>query len=1254
MSTPAERLAYLQQEMKRRIILLDGAMGTVVQQHHLGEDDYRGTLFADRERYPQDLKNNNDVLVLTHPEILAKIHTDYLAAGSDIISTCTFSATCIGQHEFFHRAPADVRHDQAYYDGVLADEELAALVRRMNLEACALARRAADAAEAQDGRPRLVAGSIGPMSVTASLSPEVTDPGFRAVNFEQLRRAYREQIIALADGGADLLLLETIFDTLNAKACLYAMAELREERPLPPHIISFTVTDRAGRTLSGQTVEAFWNSVRHSEPLAVGLNCALGADLMLPFAQELARVADCALSMYPNAGLPTPLSPSGYEHTAEHMAGILRRYAEEGLLNFVGGCCGTTPEYIRAIAEAVRGLPPHAVQPHPQDGVLRLSGLEPMNHERSEGLLFVGERCNVAGSPKFAKLIRAGAYEEAVEIARAQVQKGARVLDVCFDDGMIDGPAAMTRFLNLLAAEPDIARVPVMVDSSEWGTILAGLRCLQGKAIVNSISLKNGEQEFIDHARIIRRFGAAVVVMGFDEQGQAHEREDRIAIAHRAHKLLTEVVGFPEEDIIFDPNVLTVGTGFAEHANHALHFFQAAEQIHAAHPFCHISGGISNVSFSFRGINAVREAMHSAFLHHASAAGLDLCIVNAALMADYATLPEHRRKLVEDVLLNRCEDATECLISYSKELAEHKAQLKAAGAGAPAPTQAAPAADAWRKAPVGERLAYALVHGISTHIEADTREALTGAPSPLSVIEGPLMDGMRQVGELFGSGKMFLPQVVKSARVMKQSVAVLTPLIEAEQQGGSSAGTVVLATVKGDVHDIGKNIVGVVLACNGFRVIDLGVMVPCEQILTAALEHQADIVALSGLITPSLEEMAGVARAMQEAGLHTPLLVGGATTSELHTALKLAPLYPDGVVVRTADASTIVPCAAALCGKNREAYITDIKKQQEKARNDFQQKKVPLLSLDEARARAPKTDWEARPNPAPQRTGVFTIAVPPAEHTGCPCCSRHGMPDFPVTWDELLALADRSIVLRTFDMHDVWNPARQDFHPDAPQDKVAHARTLLSEADALLKRAFAEHRLHAAACFGIWPANSTGDDIRLENGVVLHTLRQQKEANTPRRALADFVAPAPYPGYVGALQLSVTGAREWAQELRDRDLDSYNAILIEACANMLAEALAERSNQIINTVWPTEGSASIRPACGYPSQPDHAEKTIVFDLLQATEHTGATLTDSFMMSPPSSVCALLFNHPTAAYFAVGPIGDDQREDYRARTGRTLS
>ncbi len=1252
-SSPAQRRAWLHEQLGKRILILDGALGTMVQKYHLQEADYRGTYFADTVAYPRDLRNNNEALLFSQPELLRGIHAAYFAAGADVASTCTFSATAIGQHEFFHHAAAGAR-GVAYYEGVLADESLRTLVREMNLSACRLARSAAEEAEAADGRPRLVAGSIGPLAVTSSLSPDVNDPGYRAIRFDQIRRAYREQILALLEGGVDLLLLETIFDTLNAKACIYAIEELRDELQeqgradeMPPLMVSFTITDRAGRTLSGQTVEAFWNSVRHARPLAIGINCALGADLMKPFARELARLADCAVSLYPNAGLPDPLSPTGYAHTAEHMAGILAGYAEEGLLNFVGGCCGTTPEYIAAIRKAVEGFEPREIRPTRRPGELRLAGLEPCNHHREEGTLFIGERCNVAGSPRFARLIREGRYEEALTIARQQVEKGARVLDFCFDDGMIEGSVAMERFLNLVSAEPDIARVPFMIDSSDWAVIEAGLRCVQGKAIVNSISLKNGVGEFLRQARLLRRYGAAVVVMGFDEEGQAHGREDRIRIAERAYGLLVNEVGFPEDDIIFDPNVLTVGTGFAEHANYARHFFEAAAAIYGSHPNCHISGGISNVSFSFRGVNPVREAMHAAFLHHAEAAGLDVCIVNAGLMDDYDKLPPHRRRLVEDVLLNTGAEATECLISYAQELAAAKALEKELRAGGAAPAaKPAGSAQQWRSGSVQERLAHALVNGITDFVEADTREALETCGSPLAVIEGPLMAGMKQVGELFGAGKMFLPQVVKSARVMKQSVAVLTPLLsQAEDGRAASAGTIVLATVKGDVHDIGKNIVGVVLACNGYRVVDLGVMVPAEAIVEAAIREQADLVALSGLITPSLEEMAATAAAMEAAGLRIPLLVGGATTSPLHTALKLAPHYPHGCVVQTADASTIVPAAAALVGEGAEARMAEIRAEQAQQRADYEESQAPLLPLAEARANALVTDWSAAgARPVPRRLGTFTVAVP----QGCAC---HGeQPDFPLAWEELMAHADWSILFSFFELKGVWNPARSSFHADAPADGVEQARRLMADAEALLLRARAEKRYEARAVFGLWPAHAVGDDIVLENGTCLHTLRQQKVSDKPRLALADFVAPPPHAGYVGAMQVSVTGAAEWAAEAEAAG-DSYTALLCTALSCMLAEALAECTQEIVEKTWP--GGKVIRPACGYPSQPDHEEKRTLFSLLNATAHTGATLTDSAMMQPLASVCALVFNHPQARYFAVGPIGEDQRADYEARAGHRL-
>ncbi len=1242
MSTVLERQEFLRSELAKRVLIIDGALGTMVQKYKLQEQDYRGERFADTQVYPRDVKNNNECLIFSKPEILKEIYAQYFAAGSDMATTNTFSATSLGQHEFFHHGRAG-KHDQSYYEDVLANEELAALVHEMNITACRLAREAADEAELLTGQIKLVAGSVGPMAVTASLSPDVNDPGYRAVNFDQLRRAYRAQVLSLVDGGMDILLLETIFDTLNAKACLYAIEELRDEGvELPPLMISFTITDRAGRTLSGQTVEAFWNSVRHARPFSIGINCALGADLMLPFARELSGLADCAISMYPNAGMPDPLSPSGYEHSADDMARIMRRFGEERLLNFLGGCCGTTPEHIKAMREVINEFPPRPITEKKKAGQLRLSGLEAYNHDETRNTLFIGERCNVAGSPIFARLIRAGEFEKAVEVARKQAENGAAVLDFCFDDGMIEGVPSMVRFLNLVSSEPDIARLPFMVDSSKWEVLEAGLQCMQGKGIVNSISLKVGEEEFLRQARVIRRYGAAVVVMGFDEDGQAADVADRVRIATRAYDLLVNKVGFPEEDIIFDPNVLTVGTGIAEHVNYAKDFFEAVGEIHRRFPHCHISGGISNVSFAFRGINPVREAMHSAFLYHAQQQGLDISIVNAGMLEVYDEIPSDKLALVEDVLLNRRPDATERLTAYAQEIAEQKEAQKSGAA--------APPVQAWREEAVSTRLSYALVKGITEFIEADTMEALDlYEGSALSVIEGPLMDGMKQVGELFGAGKMFLPQVVKSARVMKQSVALLTPIIEETRGSTASAGTVVLATVKGDVHDIGKNIVGVVLACNGFEVIDLGVMVSCETIIEAAQQQKADLVVLSGLITPSLEEMSHVASEMEKAGLRIPLMVGGATTSALHTALKIAPSYPSGVLVHTTDASTIVPAAAALVGSDKEQYIKNHLAAQEAAREGYaaKQKAVELYSLAEARERALVSDWASTPQPQPSRTGVFTIATP---GYGCACHSTP--PQVELSWETILEKCEWSILLRFFEMGDVWNPARQCFQEGAAvsEEKKREAQQLMNDARALLQRGVAEKRLQARGCFGIWEAHAQGDDILIEGGgarKVLHSMRQQKKGKDICLALADFVAPSPHQGYVGAMQLSIVGADEWASELQAQH-DTYTSILLGALANMLVEAFAELTQGSMEEYWPVTSSQMIRPACGYPSQPDHAEKRTLFSLLNATEYTSAVLTESDMMRPQASICALVFNHAKARYFRVGEIGEDQRKDYAGR------
>ncbi len=1215
----------LQLEAQKRILILDGGIGTMFQQNKLVESDYRGERFADISRYPRDLMNNNDVLALTQPEMLMAIHDAYFMAGSDIASTSTFASSLFGQHEYFHIAPPG-KHGQEYYDGVLADDELATLVRELNLAAVQIARTSAQNAEARDGRKRYVFGSLGPMAVMCSMSSNVNDPAWRAVNFDQLRCVYRHQVLCLLEGGVDGLILETTFDTLNAKACLFAIDELREEgESIPPVILSATITDKAGRTLSGQTVEAFWNSVRHHPLFAVGLNCSLGAEVMMSFAKEFSELADCHICIYPNAGMPDPFSPSGYEHDAATMAPMLKAYAEQGLLNIVGGCCGTTPEHISAIAEAVSLYAPRvaAARPHPKQ--LRLSGLEAYNHDDTRNTLFVGERCNVAGSPLFAKQIRAGEFDKALTIARRQVENGAVVLDFCFDDGLIDGPATMRHFINLVSAEPDIARVPFMIDSARWEVLEAGLQCLQGKGIVNSISLKNGEEEFLRMARLIRRYGAAVVVMGFDEDGMADGVDARLRIAKRAHDLLVDVVGFEECDIIFDPNVLPVGTGIVEHACYGTDFIGGVEKIHEAFPNCHLSGGISNVSFAFRGMNTVREAMHSAFLYHAQNKGLNISIVNAGMLGVYDMIEPQLLTLVEDVLLNRHEGATEALLAHAQTLV---------------PVKDAPAdqVEAWRLFPVEERLSYALVKGIIDFVEEDTNEALATCSNPLELIEGPLMAGMSQVGELFGAGKMFLPQVVKSARVMKQSVALITPLIEQGQESGSSAGTVVLATVKGDVHDIGKNIVGVVLACNGFRVVDLGVMVSCEKIIATVVAENADLVGLSGLITPSLEEMSKVATELQAAGLRLPLMVGGATTSPLHSALKMSPHYPDGVVVQTADASTIVPVAASLVGRESKSFIQDILEEQESLRQGFEQKDILLMSLEEARAQSLKIEWAAHPQPQVLRQGRFTCSTPVS---GCAC--HNPQPNFEISWSELIERADWSILLRSFELDAAWNPLKNVFHPNANPDMRLEAERLMSDAHALFEQGADEEWLSVRGVFGLWPAHSQGDDIVVEGGSILHGVRQQKQSAKARLCLSDFVAPEGQGGYVGAMQLSVTGGDHF-----NGSDDTYRAILLPALANMLAESMAEAMQERVTQYWPELNSSIVRPACGYPSQPDHEEKRIVFDLLNAGEFTGAQLTESAMMVPQASVCALIFNHPQARYFSALPLGEDQKADYQAR------
>lgn len=1241
--TTQDRYPLLMQALKERIIVLDGAMGTNIQRFGLQESDYRGARFADTQIFSRDLKNNNEVLLLTKPEIIRQVHDQFLSIGqADIIETCTFSATTIGQHDFFHFSK-HAKHDQSYFQGVIEDEALRALVYEMNLAGCRIAREACNAAEVKDGKPRYIAGSIGPMPVTCSLSPDVNDAGFRAVTFEQLRLAYRDQVLALIEGGCDLLLVETIFDTLNAKAALFAIDEIFEETPEKrlPIMISVTITDRAGRTLSGQTIEGFWNSIRHAKPLSVGINCAMGADLMRPFAEELSRLADCYISIYANAGLPNPLSPTGYDQSPEDMANFMREYANAGILNIVGGCCGTTPEHVGAMAHAVADIAPRKL-PSPAPIACRLSGYEAYNHTRAMNTLFIGERCNVAGSPKFARLIREGNYEDAVAIARQQVENGASVIDFCFDDGMIDGVTAMTRFLNLVSAEPDIAKVPFMIDSSKWEVLEAGLRCMQGKGIVNSISLKEGEEEFRRRARLVKRYGAAVVVMGFDEEGQASDYDSRVRIASRAYRILVDEVGFAAEDIIFDPNVLTVGTGIAEHANYALDFFKAAGWISANLPYAHISGGISNVSFAYRGNNIIREAMHASFLYHAQKQGLDMCIVNAGMLEVYDEIPKDRLELIEDVLLNRHPDATERLTEYAEQVQSLKGTAK----------EDKSSQLAWRQLPVFERLSHSLVKGITEFIEEDTREARLECPRALDVIEGPLMDGMKTVGDLFGEGKMFLPQVVKSARVMKQAVAVLTPEIEATKSADASgAGRVVLATVKGDVHDIGKNIVGVVLACNGFTVYDLGVMVHCEKILEAAKEHKADMIALSGLITPSLDEMIHVASEMNRQGFALPLLVGGATTSPLHTALKIAPHY-QGTVIHSLDASQIVPVASKLVSEDKEQFIASHKQAQQAICDRYEAKATPkLLSLEQARAQALQTAWDTQPFPRPQLVGRMTLSSEPGP---CPCCSGKASQHFGLRLAQLAELIDWTPLFHAWELNGVWQPSKGTLKDNLPEDKRQAAESLWQDAQELLAIAIREAKFQARGVMGIFPANSIGDDIQVwENdernvpGHILHSQRQQKVSKQARLALADYIAPDKYPDYIGSFAVSIHGVKEWAEQLNLKK-DPYRALLVASIADLLVEAFAEYTHRQLCKVWQTPYEESIRPAAGYPSQPDHAEKAIIFDLLNATEHAGMTLTESFMMQPVSAVSALVFSHPKAEYFAVGTIGEDQETDYAKR------
>ena len=1217
----SSRLARLQGLLKARILVLDGGMGTLVQAYTLTEADFRGERFRD---HPRDLRGNTDLINLTRPDIVAAIHGAYLDAGADIIETNTFTATRIAQ----------------------ADYGLEQVVAEINREGARIARQAADAAESADpSRPRYVMGSLGPTNRTASISPDVTNPGARNVTFEQLAEAYAEAARGLIEGGADLLVIETIFDTLNAKAAIFGVESAFDATgDRLPMIISGTITDASGRTLSGQTVEAFYTSIAHARPLAVGLNCALGARQLRGHIADLARITELPVIAYPNAGLPNEFG--GYDETPETTSSLLGAFARDGIINIAGGCCGTTPAHVQAIAAAVAGVAPR-VPPIPESKT-RLSGLQAVAIPGPGGVFVnVGERTNVTGSRKFAKLILEDRYDEAVEVARQQVEAGAGLIDVNMDEAMLDSVEAMSRFLRLIAAEPDISVVPVMIDSSRWDVIEAGLRCVQGKSVVNSISLKEGEGSFLEHARLCRRYGAAVVVMGFDEQGQADTADRKVAVATRAYRLLTEQAGFDPEDVILDPNIFAIGTGIEEHAGYAVAYIEATRRIKATLPGVLVSGGVSNVSFSFRGNDPIREAIHSVFLYHAIAAGMDMGIVNAGALAIYDDIEPALRQLVEDVVLDRRPDATERLLAVADRYAGERANASGPGGDRLV----------WRALPVGERLTHALVEGIDTFVVEDTEEARKAATRPIEVIEGPLMDGMNVVGDLFGAGKMFLPQVVKSARVMKKAVAHLVPFIELQREPGASRsnGRIVMATVKGDVHDIGKNIVGVVLACNNYEVIDLGVMVPAGRILETARETGADLIGLSGLITPSLEEMRHFAAEMEREGLDLPLLIGGATTSRTHTAVKIEPGY-HGPVIHVADASRAVGVVGALMDKDRRAaYAAGIRDEYEAIRVErgARQEKVARHPIAEARRHGLAIDWTAVVPPRPSFLGVRTIEDQPLA--------------------DLVERIDWTPFFATWELNGLYPAILAD-------TRIGEAaRSLHADARTLLDRIVREGLLEARAAVGFWPANSVGDDIELytdegRHGSVgtVHTLRQQmvKPPGRPNLALADFTAPRETGliDYVGGF--AVTAGHRLDALVADFEAahDDYSAIMARALADRLAEAFAERLHEVVRRdLWGYAGDEGgltnedliaeryqgIRPAPGYPACPDHTEKGPLFELIDAEARAGIRLTESFAMLPAASVSGYYFWHPQASYFGLGRIGSDQLADYAHRKGMPL-
>ncbi len=1219
--------------IKERILVLDGAMGTMIQEYQLGETDYRGERFAN---FHKDLKGNNDLLSITQPQVIEAIHKAYLEAGSDIIETNTFNANAISQ----------------------ADYEMEALAYELNLQSARIARKAADEFNSRTpDKPRFVAGALGPTNRTASISPDVNDPSFRNVTFDQLKDTYYEQARGLVDGGVDMLLVETVFDTLNAKAALFAIDLFFENTGKKlPVMVSGTITDASGRTLSGQTVEAFWISISHIDLFSVGLNCALGAQEMRSYIEALSKIADCNISAYPNAGLPNEFGE--YDQDADEMKKYIADFASSGFVNIIGGCCGTTPDHIRAMAEAVKGIPPRKIPVVKK--YTQLSGLEPLVIRPGINFVNIGERTNVTGSAKFARLIKTGDYAEALSVAQQQVDSGAQIIDVNMDEGLLDAEKEMTVFLNMLATEPDIAKLPVMIDSSRFSVIEAGLKCIQGKCIVNSISMKEGEEEFLRQAKLVRRYGAAAVVMAFDEKGQADTTDRKVEICERAYKLLTEKAGFRPTDIIFDPNIFAIATGIEEHNDYAIHFIEATRQIKARCPGVKISGGVSNISFSFRGNNAVREAMHSAFLYHAIQAGMDMGIVNAGMIEVYEDIPKELLKLVEDVLFNRNEHATEALTSYAERIE---------GGGRTIQKDLS-----WRSAPVEERLSYALVKGITEFIEQDTLEAIQKYPKPLQVIEGPLMDGMNIVGDLFGSGKMFLPQVVKSARVMKKSVALITPFIkkpakalangvggvdlafEKEEENETAGrrrnnGKILLATVKGDVHDIGKNIVGVVLSCNNFEIIDLGVMVPADHILKVAKEENVDIIGLSGLITPSLDEMVHVAKEMERLGFKIPLLIGGATTSKTHTAVKIEPQYSHPTV-HVLDASRAVAVAGALTGENEKAksgFVENIKKEYVQVRelrgNRKSNKKY--LSLKQARENSLRIDWKNFTPFQPAFTGVKVFK------------------DYSL--EELAAYIDWTPFFSTWQLRGKF--------PEILEDETVgnEAKKLYNDARSMLRRIIDGKWLEAQAVVGIFPANSIGDDIeiyaddsRREIKTVAHHLRQQRQKAPGQfnNCLADFIAPksSGLKDYIGGFAVTTGIGIEKHIEKFEAEHDDYSAIMLKAMADRLAEAFAERMHQRIrkefwgytpsesldNESLIAEKYAGIRPAPGYPACPEHTEKRTLFDLLQVEKHTNIRLTESFAMHPAAAVSGWYFSHPESKYFGLGEIGKDQVEDYARR------